>query len=214
MIWASGLGYGQVYLSPTLFCQKEARSGVPRSWQTASIEVDSGYKVLSSTVRIGMPGPPQWVAEWDVITGSNRPVPKLRNIKISAWSLPRNTLFPVTVTVQIDGLPAASQTFNGPTPTIYDLVNDPKRQPSDPEWPLTIGSPAVDLRETLPLVTLWRAARVVLTTLDRNGNRVDGRALALPDWQALTAFTDEAFPELEKQRAARGCSPTARVVVS
>lgn len=197
--------------SKTLFCRHETQlSAKPRMNASVILEVDQAHEVIASTLNVWTPG---FAAVWDVEPGKVDGGRTTRSFEVKPWALPRNTLFPITVSLVLDRQISSSHVFERSTTTLYDLVNDPPRPRSDPQWPLTVGSPAVTLPSTLRPDMLFGTKDAVLVVKDRKGLEVSRTTLQLPNWTKLSTLADEASVVLEQRRLGKECRPTMSIVV-
>lgn len=197
--------------SKTLFCYRELGiSSKPRVSARTELEVDRDHDLIASRLKAFAPG---FTGIWNMEHDESGVRLAIRELNVKPWPLPRDAKFPITVDVIVDGVVAETHSYVRRTTTIHDLINDPQRPRSDPEWPLTIGSPAVSLPKSLQLTTLFGAKSAALIVKDRDGAEVSRTALELPDWERLRTFADASLPSLEQSRRRKECRSTVTNVI-
>lgn len=203
----------QTFVSPneTLLCDREFRDERNELVGLARLQVDKDHEVASSILMIlGSGFKAEWGASLKNGTVSLVPI----SLNVDAWPLPKETRFPIQVDVAIDEKGIGRFQFPAATVQIVNLAQYIQARGTSSAKLSSASSPAVELPKSLKLENLWGAASIIIQTSDASGAVVDRRTLKTPNWQAMRAFSDTAFVDLEARREHEGCRRVYNVTIT
>lgn len=197
--------------STNLYCEQALRS-------------DSGGKVIANLViEAARDGTfigstltayrPSFKVSWRITKPLLDRATPVVSMEMDDVGLPRDTTFPVTVSLLIDGSKTWRRDYAAATSTIIDTdamihAGLPVRNA------LAFGHPGISPEvEAAGLTTLFGARQAQITSTG-GGVVIAVKPLDLPDWSALASFTARAFVALQADRARGACQPRTEIIVS
>jgi hypothetical protein len=197
--------------SETLLCDREFRDERNKLVGLARLQFDKDHEVASSILMIWGSG---FKAEWGAALKNGAVSLAPVSLDVDSWPLPKETRFPIQVDVAFDKKNIGRFQFPAATVQIVNLAQYLQARETSSAKLSSASSPAVELPKSLKLENLWGAASIIIQTSDASGAVVDRRTLKTPNWQAMRAFSDAAFVDLEARREHEGCRRVYNVTIT